>query len=261
MIAGEFDLWVGSIVGASAVFLAIGTTVYNLPFWLVIPSCSLRARAWDLSMASSRFAPVSLHSSCRSRPASAPPAARPDWRACLRIRRIFRSTRRPTCFGSAWGQANVSILWWIAVTAAAGLVLSRTAFGNWIYATGGDPVAARGAGVPTGLVKVVLFVATGAAAAFVGVIQGVEYHSGNATAGLGYVFQSIIVAVVGGVLLGGGYGSAFGVFLGTMIYGIINDGIFYTDWSTDWGQVFLGVLLLCAVLANSYFRRFAMSAR
>jgi len=122
-------------------------------------------------------------------------------------------------FGSAWGQANVSILWWIAVTAAAGIVLSRTAFGNWIYATGGDPVAARGAGVPTNLVKVVLFVATGVAAAFVGVIQGVEYHSGNATAGLGYVFQSIIVAVVGGVLLGGGYGSAFGVFLGTMIYG------------------------------------------
>jgi len=61
---------------------------------------------------------------------------------------------------------------------------------------------------------------TGVAAAFVGVIQGVEYHSGNATAGLGYVFQSIIVAVVGGVLLGGGYGSAFGVFLGTMIYGM-----------------------------------------
>ena len=103
--------------------------------------------------------------------------------------------------------------------------------------------------------------ATGVAAAFVGVIQGVEYHSGNATAGLGYVFQSIIVAVVGGVLLGGGYGSAFGVFLGTMIYGIINVGIFYTGWSTDWVQLFLGVLLLCAVLANSYFRRFAMSAR
>jgi simple sugar transport system permease protein len=164
-------------------------------------------------------------------------------------------------FGSAWGQANVSILWWIAVTAAAGLVLSRTAFGNWIYATGGDPIAARGAGVPTNLVKVILFIATGVAAAFVGVIQGVEYHSGNATAGLGYVFQSIIVAVVGGVLLGGGYGSAFGVFLGTMIYGIINVGIFYTGWSTDWVQLFLGVLLLCAVLANSYFRRFAMSVR
>ena len=79
--------------------------------------------------------------------------------------------------------------------------MSRTAFGNSIYATGGDPVAARGAGVPTNLVKIILFIATGVAAAFVGVIQGVEYHSGNATAGLGYVFQSIIVAVVGGVFL------------------------------------------------------------
>jgi simple sugar transport system permease protein len=51
------------------------------------------------------------------------------------------------------------------------------------------------------------------------------------------------------------------VFLGTMIYGIINVGIFYTGWSTDWVQLFLGVLLLSAVLANSYFRRFAMSVR
>jgi simple sugar transport system permease protein len=62
------------------------------------------------------------------------------------------------------------------------------------------------------------------------------------------------------VLLGGGYGSAFGVFLGTVIFGVINVGIFYTGWSTDWVQLFLGVLLLAAVLANSYFRRFAMSA-
>ena len=85
-----------------------------------------------------------------------------------------------------------------------------------------------------------LFVAPALGAALVGVIQAVEYHSGNATAGPGYVFQGPIVAVIGGVLLGGGYGSAFGVFLGTTIFGIINIGIFYTGWSTDWVQFFLG---------------------
>jgi simple sugar transport system permease protein len=147
------------------------------------------------------------------------------------------------------------------VTLLAGVVLSRTAFGNWIFATGGNPIAARGAGVPINLVKVILFVSTGVAAALVGIIQAIEYNSGNATAGLGYVFQAPIVAVAGGVLLGGGYGSAFGVFLGTVIFGVINVGIFYTGWSKDWVQLFLGALLLAAVPANSYFRCFAMTAR
>jgi simple sugar transport system permease protein len=262
MVAGEFDLSVGSIVGASAVFLAIGTTIFNVPFWLMI-AVVIFAGACVGFINGIITVRTGLPSFIVSLAASFCVAGGATGLARLLTNTTNISVNPPPdvhlLFGSAWGQANVSILWWIAVTSAAGIVLSRTAFGNWIYATGGDPVAARGAGVPTNLVKVVLFIATGAAAAFVGVIQGVEYHSGNATAGLGYVFQSIIVAVVGGVLLGGGYGSAFGVFLGTMIYGIINVGIFYTGWSTDWVQLFLGVLLLCAVLANSYFRRFAMS--
>ena len=134
---------------------------------------------------------------------------------------------------------------------------ARTTFGNWIYATGGNLPAARGAGVPVERVKVILFVATGVAAAFIGVLQGVEWNSGNSTYGQGYVFQAPIVAVIGGVLLGGGYGSVLGIFLGTAIFGVISTGIFYTGWSTDWIQLFLGCLLGAAVLANSYVRRFA----
>ena len=113
-------------------------------------------------------------------------------------------------------------------------MLTRTPFGNWIYATGGNIVAARGAGVPTSLVKVVLFVVTALAATLVGVIQAVEFHSGNAANGQGYVFQAPIAAVIGGVLLGGGYGSPLGIFFGSVIYGVISVGIFYTGWNTDW---------------------------
>ncbi|MBZ0227638.1 MAG: ABC transporter permease, partial [Bauldia sp.] len=77
--------------------------------------------------------------------------------------------------------------------------------------------------------------------------------------------QAPIVAVIGGVLLGGGYGSVIGIFLGTAIFGVISTGIFYTgwstDWSTDWIQLFLGVLLAAAVLANNYVRRIALTPR
>ena len=73
------------------------------------------------------------------------------------------------------------------------------------------------------------------------------------------MFQAPIVAVIGGVLLGGGYGSPLGLFLGSVIYGVISVGIFYTGWNTDWLLLILGGLLLAAVLANSYFRRLALT--
>jgi simple sugar transport system permease protein len=263
MVAGEFDLSVGSVVGASSIIVAIGSTIFELPIWLMIIAALLvgmlvglfnglltvrthlpsfivtLGASFSVGGLSLGFARLLTNTTMVS--VSAPPLAH-------------------SVFAANWGQANIAILWWFGVTLVGGWVLARTVFGNWIFATGGNPVAARGAGVPTDFVKIVLFMATGLCAALVGIIQAIEYNSGNATAGLGYVFQAPIVAVIGGVLLGGGYGSALGVFLGTIIFGVINVGIFYTGWSTDWAQLFLGVLLLIAVLANSYFRRLAVSA-
>ena len=164
-------------------------------------------------------------------------------------------------FAGQWGQANIAIAWWIGFTLLAMHVLARTPFGNWIYATGGNIVAARGSGVPTSLVKIVLFIVTSLTATFIGVVQAVEFHSGNAVNGQGFVFQAPIVAVIGGVLLGGGYGSPLGLFFGSVIFGVISVGIFYTGWNTDWLLLILGGLLLAAVLANSFFRRLAFTDR
>jgi simple sugar transport system permease protein len=115
--------------------------------------------------------------------------------------------------------------------------------------------------VPVERVKITLFIATGFAAAFVGVLQGIQWNSGNSTYGMGYVFQAPIVVVIGGILLTGGYGSVVGIFFGTALFGVISTGIFYTGWNTDWIQLFLGVLLGAAVLANNYVRRLALTSR
>jgi hypothetical protein len=71
--------------------------------------------------------------------------------------------------------------------------------------------------------------------------------SGNGAAGLGYVFESIIAVVVWGVLLGWGYGSAFGVFLGAMIHGIINVGIFYRDGAPNGATLPSSLAFCCSV--------------
>ncbi|MGC8000750.1 hypothetical protein, partial [Salmonella enterica] len=56
------------------------------------------------------------------------------------------------------------------------------------------------------------------------------------------------------------YGSVLGIVVGTAIFGVISTGIFYTGWSTDWVQLFLGLLLGGAVLTNNYVRRLALTA-
>jgi simple sugar transport system permease protein len=73
------------------------------------------------------------------------------------------------------------------------------------------------------------------------------------------VFSAVAAAVIGGILLTGGYGTAVGVVFGALTYGIVSTGIFYTGWSTDWTSLFLGGLVLLAVLANNYFRKLALA--
>ena len=67
--------------------------------------------------------------------------------------------------------------------------------------------------------------------------------------------EAIAAAVVGGCLLTGGYGSAIGAAFGALIFGTVSMGIFYTDVDTDWFKVFLGAMMLIAVVFNNFIRR------
>jgi len=140
-------------------------------------------------------------------------------------------------------------------------VLRRTPFGNWIYGVGGDAQAARNAGVPVRRVKVTLFVFTALAAALVGVIQAVSFGGADVLRGEMREFYAIIVVVIGGTLLSGGYGSAVGAVFGALIFGMVRQGIVFSGVDADWFQVFLGVMLLAAVLVNNWVRRRATLAR
>lgn len=262
MIAGEFDLSIGAVLGASSIALAIGTQLYGVDIWIMVVLVMLGAAAIGLlnGVVVVRTGLPSFIVTLASLLGVSG--------AALGFSRLLADTTTMSlvttpasefAFAGKLGQANVAILWWMVATIAASAVLNKTAFGNWIYATGGNLEVARAAGIPTGRVKTVLFVTTAVASSLVGIIQAVEFHSGNAANGQGYIFQAPVVAVIGGVLLGGGYGSALGIFLGAVIFGIINVGIFYTGWNTDSIQLFLGGLLLAAVMANAYFRRLALS--
>ncbi len=149
----------------------------------------------------------------------------------------------------------VEILWAVAIALAATYVLLRTPAGNWIFAAGGDAQAASNSGVPVRKVKIALFMLTAACAALLAIIQVLDAGSTDARRGFQKEFEAIIAAVIGGCLLTGGYGSAIGAFFGSIIFGMVVIGLSYTDFDQDWFQVFLGAMLLLAVLFNNAIRK------
>ena len=155
----------------------------------------------------------------------------------------------------------IALFWWVAVTVLGTIILSRTTIGNWIFAAGGEPNAARNVGVPVGYTKVLLFVGTALGAWLVGTIEFTGGFSAVSEQGVGYELYYIVAAVVGGCLLTGGYGSVIGASLGAAIIGMALQGVIYAGWPSQWGFTFLGILLLFGVVVNAVTFRLAQRAR
>src|SRR5918999_1944136 len=267
MIAGEFDLSVGSMIGGAGMLIAIPLTEYQTPLWMALIITFVGAGAVG---AINGFVVVRT--------------GLPSFIVTLAALFIVRGltlaiTRNITgrtqvggvreeagdgflldLFGGKIGDFPVSIFWAIGITVLATFVLLRTRFGNWIFGAGGDPDAARNVGVPVARVKIILFVCTALGAALLAAIQVTSAGSADVLRGELREFYAIAAAVIGGCLLTGGYGSAIGAFFGALLFGMVEQGIFFTGVDSDWFQVFLGSMILVAVVVNRYIRQKAQEA-
>jgi simple sugar transport system permease protein len=154
------------------------------------------------------------------------------------------------------GRFRVSLVWWLALTALATWALWRTRFGNAVFASGGARRAARELGVRVGPTTVGLFCVTAAAGWLMGTFALVQTGTVQENpSALGTSLDLIVVAVIGGCLLTGGFGSAFGAAVGALLYAVARQGIILAGWDPRWFQTMLGVLLLVALLANGIVRR------
>ena len=272
MIAGEFDLSVGSIIGAGSVIAALIPTQLGMNFWWGIVS----ALVFALIMGFVNGLVVVR-------------TALPSFIVTLASLFIIRGvtigiTRIVTGRTQVGGLQNVpgfesaalifasdiplfganfpiSIVWWITVAAISTWVLLRTQFGNWIFAVGGNQVAARMVGVPVTRVKILLFMNTAFAAWLVAMIEVTSTRSADVLRGEQREFYAIIAAVIGGVLLTGGYGTVIGAVLGALIYGMVRQGVVFAGIDADWVAAVLGAMLLAAVLVNRFVRERALGAR
>lgn len=264
LIAGEFDLSIGSVVGASSMITAVGTTTLGLPLWLsIVAALAVAALVGYVNATITLVTGIGSFIVTMAMMLALAGLSLGVARAVAGTSVVSLNSEGfvHELFAAQIGPFSATVWWWILIAVCATWVLSKTVFGNWIYATGGDIDSAMTNGVPVKRVKRTLFIASSMGAALVGILQTVQFNSGDATRGSAFIFSAISAAVIGGVLLTGGYGSAVGISFGAITYGIVSMGIYYTGWSTDWVQLFIGVLVLLAVLANNYFRKLALSTR
>lgn len=158
-------------------------------------------------------------------------------------------------------KTSIRLFWFVAFTVAMMWVLARTRFGSWTVAVGGNKEAARQVGVPAARTKTQLFMLVSFAAWFVGLLVAFRIPSIQSNAGDGSEFLYIIAAVVGGTLLTGGYGTAFGGAIGACIMSIPLAGISAARWNTDWRFLIIGMILLLAVVSNKFLRNLAEAIR
>jgi simple sugar transport system permease protein len=272
MIGGEFDLSIGSTIGACGMITSILAVEYGWNYWPAILAALVAAIVIGLvngivvektglpsfivtlaTLFMIRGATIGITRELTGRTQV---GGLKEVSGYESAHRIFSSDVH--LFGTNFA---ISIVWWLVLTVIATWVLLRTRFGNWIPGVGGNLQASRNLGVPTARVRITLFVCTALAAWLVAMIQMTNLGSADVLRGQAREFHAIVAVVIGGTLLTGGYGSAIGAALGALIFGMVQIGILYAGIEADWFQFVLGGMLLAAVLINRFVRSRAVLAR
>ena len=151
---------------------------------------------------------------------------------------------------------DARLFWFILIAGVAWYVLARTQLGSWIYATGDNKESARANGVPVNRVKIGLFMFSAFCATIFATCQVFDTNSSDAAKGMFKELEAIAIAVVGGILMTGGFGSIVGVIFGAVTFGLVANAVFFIPWIDGaWFRVFVGTVLLAAVFANERIRK------
>ncbi len=127
------------------------------------------------------------------------------------------------------------------------VMLTRTQWGRWIYAVGGDPDAARRVGIPVDRVLLSVYILCGAAAGIAAVLVAGRTNAGSPTAGQLLELDAITAVVIGGASFFGGRGSVFNVIAGALIIGVIRNGLNLLDVTPFWQSIAIGVHVIASL--------------
>jgi ribose/xylose/arabinose/galactoside ABC-type transport system permease subunit len=151
----------------------------------------------------------------------------------------------------------IPVIWMIVVIVAASVLLTRTRFGRYVFAIGGNEEAARLAGINVARVKTAVYMISGACAAIVGFLYMALFSSGSPQTGTGdELLESIAAVVVGGTSLMGGRGSVIGTFFGALLIGVLYNAMNLLNVDSYLQKVLLGAVILLAVVLDELRKRY-----
>jgi simple sugar transport system permease protein len=252
MIAGEFDISVGSVFALSPMVMAV-SLVAGVPFTAAVLLGLAAAAGVGLlnGFITLRF-------------------AIPSFITTLGMLFVVRSLTVVISGGfppvlpfdvPAWiftyyvGLIRLSMFWFAAIAIMLAAILSLTNFGNWIKSTGGQIEAAAAMGISTNSVKMICFVLCAVLAGFAGIIQVLRLGSPLPSLGEGMELQAVAAAVIGGTSLYGGVGTVLGAIVGALLIRVIDNGLVLSHVDANWFKFAIGSLLILAVVANAWLRR------
>jgi len=174
-----------------------------------------------------------------------------------------RNTSLPDAFGVLGNlgipgtSIKLAVLVMIALIIAGFIFEKKTVFGRRIYLIGANPEAARLSGINVERYLTALFILSGLLAGITGVLLASEYKSGMSSRAMGYEFDALVISLLGGVSIAGGFGSVLGMFVGAIILSVVTSSATGLLLSPDWQFTLKGIVTFLAILAQ----RFALDKR
>ncbi len=225
-----------AVGGAAGWINALPVVKLNLPPF--ITTLAMLEMALGLSFILAHGRPVALHST------------------------DFQNTGIGSFLGGVTGALHlpaipVPVVWMAVIVIAASVLLTRTRFGRYVFAIGGNEEAARLAGINVVRVKTLVYVISGACAAIVGFLYMALFSSGSPQTGTGdELLESIAAVVVGGTSLTGGRGSIVGTFFGALLIGVLYNAMNLLNVDSYLQKVVLGAVILLAVVLDELRKRY-----
>ncbi len=232
-------LVVGLGVGALAGFInAVPVVKLNLPPFITTLAMMLMARGLAFKLAHGRPVPVTSNAF-----------------DAMGTGFLFEGLLRPLGLPGI----PVAVLWMAALVAIFAVVLTRTRFGRYVFAIGGNEEAARLAGIDVARTKTLVYVISGGCAAVAGLLLMARFQSGSPNTGIGSELQSIAAVVVGGTSLMGGRGSVIATFFGALLIGVLNNVMNLLGIESYTQDIVLGAVILIAVIVDELRKRYLRS--
>ncbi|RME84228.1 MAG: ABC transporter permease [Caldilineae bacterium] len=256
MVAGEFDLSVGSVLVFCAFIYVVVLEAVGNPFLSAVVTLICGALLGALNgIIVVRGRIVSFVATL---------GAMLSWRGLSEILSggVVRTVplKPESAFvqlltGKIGGVLPAQFIWFVFLAIIFYFVLNRGRFGNWIYSTGDNVHAARAMGIRTGTVKIICFTIVGALSAFAALLQTTRLTAFSVHMGEGWELRAVAAAVVGGVSLQGGRGSMVGIFLGALIIIVVDNMISQLRLAYEWTFIVFGIVIMASVLLDLWIER------